>query len=121
MTEYKLAKLAKLAGVTERTIRYYSSQGLLPAPLGGGKNTHYDDEHLASLEQIKTLQAAGYSLDQIRQKTRPDPEPTTEILEAFHVSPDMMVIFRPSMPLSQRQHWIRKLTEIAEKDEQDGN
>lgn len=58
--------LADRAGVSRRTVRYYVQEGLLPAPLGVGRGRHYDRSHLERLLQVKALQEAGQSLDDIR-------------------------------------------------------
>ena len=60
-------KLADAAGLTRRAIRFYVQQKLLPAPLGVGRGKHYDGTHLERLKHLRELQAAGYSLDAIRQ------------------------------------------------------
>lgn len=52
-----------------RTIRYYTSIGLLAAPLGtAGRAALYGELHLAQLVAIKHLQARGATLDEIRQQ-----------------------------------------------------
>src|SRR5215471_3457223 len=67
---YGIAELAELGGVTRRTVRYYSQENLLPAPLGVGRGKHYGREHLDRLLQVKALQERGQSLDEIRQQTK---------------------------------------------------
>jgi DNA-binding transcriptional MerR regulator len=64
---YGLSELAEAAGVSGRTVRYYVQEGLLPAPAGLGRGSHYDDEHLARLRRITQWQRAGHSLLAIRR------------------------------------------------------
>ena len=64
---YSVGELADLGGVSRRTIRYYVQEGLLPSPFGVGRGDHYGRPHLDRLLQIKALQEAGRSLDEIRQ------------------------------------------------------
>lgn len=59
-------ELADRGGVSRRTVRYYVQEGLLPTPLGVGRGRHYDRSHLERLLQVKALQEAGRSLDEIR-------------------------------------------------------
>src|SRR5687768_12997554 len=59
-------ELADAAGLTRRGIRFYVQQRLLPAPHGVGRGKHYDASHLDRLRQIRELQSAGHSLDEIR-------------------------------------------------------
>lgn len=63
---YQISELAKLAGVTVRTIRYYISQGLLPSPSVSGQFDRYDDSYLHKLELIKRLKAEYLPLEKIR-------------------------------------------------------
>ena len=44
--------------MTPRTIRYYVTEGLLPAPGGRGQRRAYGQQHLERLETIKQLKAA---------------------------------------------------------------
>ncbi len=62
-----IAELADAAGLTRRGIRFYVQQQLLPTPHGVGRGKHYDGTHLARLQQIRDLQSAGHSLEEIRQ------------------------------------------------------
>ena len=55
-TRYKLDELAAAAGVPVRTVRYYVQRGLLPPPVFRGRDTSYDEGHLARLSLIKRLQ-----------------------------------------------------------------
>jgi DNA-binding transcriptional MerR regulator len=64
---YAVGDLADLGGVSRRTVRYYVQEGLLPPPLGVGRGDHYGRQHLDRLLQVKALQEAGRSLDDIRQ------------------------------------------------------
>ena len=129
MAEYRLAELAEEAGVPARTIRYYAAEGLLPPPLGGGKNTHYGDRHLESLRQIQAMKAGGFSLKHIYQALEGSPGTglTCETWETFGVSRDVRVSISAPLPPARRQLLIREITRFAErllseeKDEQDGN
>lgn len=64
---YNLTELADLAGVTPRTVRYYLSQGLLPAVGTAGPGAKYDDGHLARLRLIRRLQREHQPLAEIRR------------------------------------------------------
>ena len=65
---YNLTELADLAGVTPRTVRYYLSQGLLPAVGTAGPGAKYDDGHLARLRVIRRLQREHQPLAEIRRQ-----------------------------------------------------
>lgn len=53
--KYLIGDLADKAGVTVRTIRYYTEKGLLPEPDRPGKYAFYTDEHLERLVLILKL------------------------------------------------------------------
>src|SRR4051812_31904407 len=61
-----IEELAAAAGLSRRGVRFYVQQRLLPAPHGVGRGKHYDQSHLDRLTQIRDLQTAGHSLDEIR-------------------------------------------------------
>ena len=83
--EYSLSDLAKLSGVTPRTVRYYIEQGLLPAPSGLGSKATYNDTHLDLLRVIRRLQGAHLPLAEIRRQLRLVPE--DELAELADIAP----------------------------------
>ena len=60
-----LAELAEASGIAARTIRFYIARGLLDGPVKAGRGAEYTEQHLARLEKIKELQAAGRMLAEI--------------------------------------------------------
>jgi DNA-binding transcriptional MerR regulator len=64
---YTASDLAARAGVSERTVRYYVSEGLLPAPAGRGRGAHYAEAHLTRLKLIRAMQRAANDLEAIRE------------------------------------------------------
>jgi DNA-binding transcriptional MerR regulator len=60
-------ELARRTGMTARNIRAHQTRGLLPAPQLDGRTGYYDDEHVARLELIKDMQAAGFNLGAIKR------------------------------------------------------
>jgi DNA-binding transcriptional MerR regulator len=65
---FSLPDLARAAGVTPRTVRYYLAQGLLPPPIGAGRGPHYDGDHLARLRLVRNLQERHLPLAEIRRQ-----------------------------------------------------
>lgn len=51
----RIDDLAHFSGIPSRTIRFYNTQGLLPAPLMRGRVAYYNQEHLLVLGIIKEL------------------------------------------------------------------
>ncbi|MDH6212954.1 MerR family transcriptional regulator [Streptomyces pseudovenezuelae] len=61
-------ELAARAGVTVRTVRFYSTKGLLPPPVIGPRRVgHYSGEHLDRLALIEELQHQGMTLAAIER------------------------------------------------------
>lgn len=61
-------ELAARAGVTVRTVRFYSTRGLLPPPVIGPRRVgHYGQAHLSRLALIEELQHQGMTLAAIER------------------------------------------------------
>lgn len=68
MKLYRIGELAKAAGVSERTIDYYTKLGLITPEERSLKNYRlYNDETLNRLERINQMKQEKYSLEEIRQ------------------------------------------------------
>lgn len=68
----KIKELTQAAGLSAPTIRYYEAQGLLDSRhVSRGHNNYrdYTEEAVAHLHQLKVLQAAGYTLAELRALT----------------------------------------------------
>ncbi len=64
----RIDDLAHLSGVPSRTIRFYNTQGLLPAPIMRGRVAYYNQEHLLVLGIIRELkEQQNLPLDVIKQ------------------------------------------------------
>lgn len=66
--DYQINELAKKAGVSVRTIRFYIDEGLLPAPSTRGRYTVYSDEYLERIELIRLLKNRFLPLKEIRSR-----------------------------------------------------
>jgi DNA-binding transcriptional MerR regulator len=71
---YSIDKLAVLAGVTARTIRYYIAQGLIDKPAGEKRGAHYLRRHLEQLLLVRRWTDAGLSLERVRELIAGAPE-----------------------------------------------
>jgi DNA-binding transcriptional MerR regulator len=63
---WRIDELARQAGVTVDTIRYYAREDLLTAPERSGRHKLYGTEHLERLGRIRELQGQRFSLAAIR-------------------------------------------------------
>lgn len=77
-----IARVAKLSGVSSRTLRHYDAIGLLPpAWTGEDGRRHYGREQLLRLQHILVLRELGTGLDRIgRIVDADDPAVTTALL-----------------------------------------
>ena len=65
--EYRMEELARLAGITVRTLRFYRERKLIPPPRRQGRIAWYDDHHLARLRTIAALLERGHTLTGIAE------------------------------------------------------
>jgi DNA-binding transcriptional MerR regulator len=84
---YTLTELANLAGVTPRTVRYYTAQGLLPAVGTAGPGAKYGDALLARLRLIRKLQREHLPLAEIRRHLQGLDDATVLTLEEQPAQP----------------------------------
>jgi len=69
---YNIETLAKLTGVSRRTVRYYVQRELLPPPEGHNRGSYYTEKHLERLKKILGLAQSGVPL--IKMKSLLDEE-----------------------------------------------
>jgi len=77
---FGLADLAAESGVSERTIRYYQAERLLPPPSKQGRDAVYRRDHLERLMLVAELRDRGLSLHTIRDLVATD-NPTRTVSE----------------------------------------
>jgi DNA-binding transcriptional MerR regulator len=65
---YTVKRLAKLAGVSPRTLRYYDQIGMLkPDAYGDNGYRYYSEDALQQLQQILFFRELDFSLEDIRK------------------------------------------------------
>lgn len=68
MSKYTTGEIAKLCGVTVRTVQYYDTRGILvPAELSGGGRRLYSEDDLKRMRIICFLRELGLPIDSISQ------------------------------------------------------
>lgn len=65
--EFRMAELAKEAGISVRTLRFYRERKLIPPPRREGRIAWYNEHHLARLRTIAALLERGHNLGGIAQ------------------------------------------------------
>ena len=65
MKRYRIGEIARLSGLTLRTIRYYGELGLLSDGRTSGGQRYFSDQDLVYLKRIVELKGLGFSLEEI--------------------------------------------------------
>ncbi|MFB7915730.1 MerR family transcriptional regulator [Streptomyces sp. NPDC056061] len=64
--DWPIAEVARMSGVTARTLRHYDEIGLLPpARIGSNGHRYYEEHQLLLLQQILVLRALGLGLPEV--------------------------------------------------------
>ena len=80
---YTVNKLAKLSGVSARTLRFYDEIGLLkPAYVGDNDYRYYEEEQLLMLQQILFYRELGFPLGEIQRIISSDSFDKIEALQS---------------------------------------
>lgn len=68
MSQYSTGELAKIVGVSVRTVQYYDQRGILiPSEVSDGGRRIYNDEDLQKLQVICFLRDLDFSIDHIKR------------------------------------------------------
>lgn len=121
---YNIETLAKMTGLTRRTIRYYIQRELLDPPKGGGRGSFYTDKHLKRLEKIKKWAAQGVPLIHMKAMLSGNtPQVTVDfstgvktiLEEQFSITSGIRLTFRPGQLLPGDLEKIREYITILIK------
>jgi DNA-binding transcriptional MerR regulator len=104
---HTLDELSALTELSLRTIRYYIQQGLVDRPIGEKRGAYYTAQHVEQLLTIRKWQAAGVSLDRIREILQeppsgllPPPRPrgpgTIEVWSHIVIADGLEITLEPS-------------------------
>ncbi len=86
---YTVKQVAKISGVSVRTLHFYDETGLLrPARLGANGYRYYEEPQLLRLQQILFYRELGFELKQIKQALD---RPEFENLSALHAHREVLV------------------------------
>ncbi len=79
-----LEELCSRVGLSVRNVRFYTTRGLVPAPLRRGRSGFYTADHVARLELVRELQAHGFTLAAIERYVARIPVEATPADIALH-------------------------------------
>jgi DNA-binding transcriptional MerR regulator len=80
VTEDRLLTLDQLCarvGMSVRTVRFYTSKGLVPPPIRRGRSGYYSPVHVGRLELVQELQSHGFTLSAIEKYVAGIPDDAT--------------------------------------------
>ena len=96
---YSSGQFAALANVSVRTIRFYDRQNLLkPSYINENGARFYTDADLVLIQQILLLKYLGFSLEDIRELTIGDSDPSF-LLNSLHLQKRLLL--RKHLPVRQ--------------------
>ena len=107
MSKYTTGEIAKLCGVTVRTVQYYDTRGILiPSELSEGGRRLYSEDNLKRMKIICFLRELDLPIDAISQILKEEhPEKVISLL----VEPQETIL---SEEISEQQEKLAKLREL---------
>jgi len=110
--ELKIGELAKRSGVSVRTLHHYHEIGLLtPSLHSSGEHRRYGAADVLKLQQIRSLQALGLSLAEVREAlARPDHSPLATVERHLAIVEDELAAGRR---LQTRLAWLAERLRTA--------
>ncbi|MEO3800442.1 MerR family transcriptional regulator [Nonomuraea sp. B1E8] len=79
---WSIAQVARMSGVTSRTLRHYDEIGLLPpAHVGGNGYRYYEESQLLRLQQVLVLRELGLGLPEIKEIVERHTDPVAALRE----------------------------------------
>ena len=68
MKMYSVGELAKISGISVKTLRFYDQEGILTPELRNAENgyRYYSDKQMMQVQIIKEMKPFGLSLEDIR-------------------------------------------------------
>lgn len=105
----RIGELARRAGISTRTLRYYESRGLLHARRAVNGYREYDEQDLRLVREIRELLGFGFGLEETR--------PFVECLQAGHdagdACPASLEVYRHK--LAELDSYIARLEGVRER------
>ncbi|WP_276356831.1 MerR family transcriptional regulator [Cohnella caldifontis] len=110
--KWKVGELARMAGLTVRTLRYYDQIGLY-SPSGHTESGHriYVESDLARLQQIQSLKELGLTLEEIKAALGGERFSMLEIVS--------LQIERLKQNISVQQKLLQELESVANRIQRD--
>ncbi|OPA81521.1 transcriptional regulator [Paenibacillus selenitireducens] len=106
---YRISELAKAANVSQRTIDYYTTLGLIEPEQRSSSNYRlYSDETLIRLERINQMKQEKYTLEEIKQYL-------TEWSKVTHEEEVSQRLTALQMHMEQLEREVKELSPVIEQ------
>ena len=92
-----LDELTTRVGLTVRTLRFYTTRGLVPPPIRKGRSGYYSDLHVARIELVQELQSHGFTLSAIERYVAGIPDDATH--EDIALARTMLAPWQSDLPV----------------------
>ncbi|GAA3672321.1 MerR family transcriptional regulator [Nocardioides ginsengisoli] len=111
-----LEGLTQRVGLSVRTVRFYTSRGLVPPPIRRGRLGYYSAVHVARIELVLELQSHGFTLSAIERYVAGIPEDATP--EDIALARTMLAPWQSDLPVEMDAAQLRKKAgrELSEED-----
>lgn len=101
-----LDELTQRTGLTVRTVRFYTSRGLVPPPIRRGRSGYYSAEHIARIELVLELQSHGFTLSAIERYVAGIPDDATP--EEIALARTMLAPWQSDLPVEMDRAQLEK-------------
>lgn len=101
-----LEELTERTGLTVRTVRFYTSRGLVPPPIRRGRSGYYSAEHIARIELVLELQSHGFTLSAIERYVAGIPDDATP--EEIALARTMLAPWQSDLPVEMDREQLEK-------------
>jgi len=92
-----LDEFTERVGLSVRTVRFYTSRGLIPPPIRRGRSGYYTDLHVARIELVLELQSHGFTLSAIERYVDGIPDDAT--YEDIALARTMLAPWQSDLPV----------------------
>lgn len=92
-----LDELTARVGLSVRTVRFYTTRGLVPPPIRRGRSGYYAAIHVARIELVLELQSHGFTLSAIERYVAGIPEDATP--EDISLARTMLAPWQSDLPV----------------------
>ncbi|MGH9126198.1 MAG: MerR family transcriptional regulator [Acidimicrobiales bacterium] len=117
MESYTIGGLAKAAGVSVETVRYYERRGVLTQPPRGEGYRHYSRDDVDRLALVRRAKSFGFTLAEVAELFEAGHGGCTEVLEAARVKLEQ--VEREVHELQQRAARLRQLVSVCQSGDDD--